>query len=64
MPVRSSSGTFGPTLRPGSSTGVPHHVMLRGIERYSLALGTEGLAPNHLRPGLVPIGVKDVGVLD
>jgi len=28
MPFRSSSGPFGPALRPGSSTGVRHHVML------------------------------------
>jgi len=33
MPFRSSFETFGPALRPGSSTGVLHHVMLRGIER-------------------------------
>ena len=32
MPFCSSSGTFGPALRPGSSTGVLDPVMLRGSE--------------------------------
>jgi len=36
-PFRSSSGTFGPALRPGSSTGTLNHVMVRGIERRPLA---------------------------
>jgi hypothetical protein len=34
---RASSGTFGPALRPGSSIGVLHHMMVRGIERRALA---------------------------
>ncbi len=36
MPFRSSSGTFGSALRPESSTGVLHHVMVRGIERRAI----------------------------
>ncbi len=36
MPSRSSSGPFGPALRPGSSTGVLHAVLLRGIDRRAL----------------------------
>lgn len=36
---RSSSGTFGPALRPGSSTGALHHVMLRRIERRARQFG-------------------------
>jgi hypothetical protein len=38
MPFRSSSGSFGPALRPGSSTGVVHYVMLRRIERHGPAV--------------------------
>jgi len=33
---RTSSGIFGPALRPGSSTGTLHHVILLGLERRSL----------------------------
>jgi len=32
-PFRSSSGTFGPAPRPGSSTGTLHHVILWGLEQ-------------------------------
>ena len=39
---RSSSGTFGPALRPGSTTGVLYHVMLRGIERRSARAAGRG----------------------
>ena len=37
MPFRPPSGTFGPALRPGSSTGVLHHVMVRGTDLRALA---------------------------
>jgi len=30
---RSSTGTFGPALRPGPSVGMVHHVILRGMKR-------------------------------
>jgi len=33
---RTSSGIFGPALRPGSSTGTLYHVMVRGLERRAL----------------------------
>ena len=32
-PFRSSSGTFGPAPRPGSSTGTLHPVIVRGLEQ-------------------------------
>jgi hypothetical protein len=35
-PFRSSSGTLGPALRPGSSTGTLHHVIVRGLERRAI----------------------------
>jgi hypothetical protein len=39
MPFRAASGTFGPALRPGFSTSVLQHVMVRGIERTTLFRG-------------------------
>jgi hypothetical protein len=47
---RSSSGTFGPALRPGSSTGTLHPIMVRGIERPPRAFPQQ-LAPSGLRHG-------------
>jgi len=32
-PFRSSSGTLGPALRPGASTGTLHPVIVRGLEQ-------------------------------
>ena len=37
---RPSSGIFDSALRPESSTGTLHHVMVRGLERWALL-------PNH-----------------
>jgi len=39
MPFRTSSGTFGPALRPGLSAGMVHHVILRGMDERILGSG-------------------------
>jgi len=39
MPFRTSSGTFGPALRPGLSAGTLHHVILRGMDERILGSG-------------------------
>jgi len=39
MPFRTSSGTFGPALRPGLSAGTLHHVILREMDERILGSG-------------------------
>src|SRR3990172_6025619 len=57
MPFRFSSGTFGPDLRPGSSTGVLHHVRIcKATSRGGSVAGrveeVDVIGIPHLRPPL------------
>jgi len=54
---RSLPGILGPALRPGSLTGVLHHVIPRGTQG-------RALAPGHLHRRALSGGVEKVDAID